>query len=40
MLPDQRRRRLPPGGFQCGEKVEKDDVLTFVSEFSACDNMV
>jgi len=27
-----RRRRLQSEGFQCGEKIEKDDVLTFVSE--------
>lgn len=31
-MQDPRRRRLQSEGFQCGEKIEKDDVLTFVSE--------
>ena len=34
-MQDQRRRRIQPEGFQCGESSEKDDGLTFVSEFSA-----
>ena len=32
-LQDQRRRRPRAEGFQCGEKIEKDDALTFVSEY-------
>lgn len=31
-MQDPRLRRLQSEGFQCGEKIEKDDVLTFVSE--------
>ena len=35
IMQDQRRRRMQPEGFQCGERTERDDGLTFVSEFSA-----
>ena len=35
IMQDQRRRRMQPEGFQCGERSEKDDGLTFVSEFPA-----